>query len=136
MLKGILKYSITALWVIIAELFPSIVCFDKYAIAILLFITPPNAILATGAVRFYRKRSTDSKRLLKSIIFFIASLILTSGLAYALFMLIFMTLWGPAGSTILVLFPLVLGTVLAYGISINRGSKHSTKRYHCTCVYL
>ena len=70
MLKGILKYSITALWVIIAELFPSIVCFDKYAIAILLFITPPIAILATGAVRFYRKRSTDSKRLLKSIIFF------------------------------------------------------------------
>lgn len=33
MLKGILKYSIAALWVIIAELFPSIVWFDKFVMA-------------------------------------------------------------------------------------------------------
>ncbi|MBR4840257.1 MAG: hypothetical protein IK005_07265, partial [Paludibacteraceae bacterium] len=84
MLKGILKYSIVAILVIMAGFLPSLMLFYKYAILLLII---PIAIVATGAVRFYRKRNTDSKRFLKSIIFFIASLLLTSGVIYALFVL-------------------------------------------------
>ena len=141
MLKGILKYSIVAILVIMAGFLPSLMLFYKYAILLLII---PIAIVATGAVRFYRKRNTDSKRFLKSIIFFIASLLLTSGVIYALFVLFVMTLWGPAGSTILVFFPLVLGTMITYGISINKGAKHTLRNtviasvfiYNFTFIYL
>ena len=141
MLKGILKYSIVAILVIMAGFLPSLMLFYKYAILLLII---PIAIVATGAVRFYRKRNTDSKRFLKSIIFFIASLLLTSGVIDALFVLFVMTLWGPAGSTILVFFPLVVGTMITYGISINKGAKHTLRNtviasvfiYNFTFIYL
>lgn len=139
MLKGILKYSIVTILVIMAGFLPSLMLFYKYAILLLII---PIAILAIGSVRFYRKRNTDNKRFLKSIIFFIASLLLTSGVIYALFVLFVMTLWGPAGS--LVFFPLVLGTMITYGISINKGAKHTLRNtviasvfiYNFTFIYL
>lgn len=133
MLKGILKYSIVAILVIMAGLYPSLATFNKYAILLLII---PIAILAIGSVRFYRKRNTDNKRLLKSIIFFIASLLLTSGVIFALSVLFFMTLWGPDGSTILVFFPLVLGTMITYGISINKGSKHTLRNTVIASVFI
>lgn len=141
MLKGILKYSIVAILVIMAGLYPSLATFNKYTILLLII---PIAILAIGSVRFYRKRNTDNKRLLKSVIFFIASLLLTSGVIFALSVLFFMTLWGPDGSTRLVFFPLVLGIVITYVISINKGSKHTLRNtviapvfiYNFTIIYL
>lgn len=77
MLKGILKYSIVASLAAWAGRF--------FIFDIIPAIIPSGIIIAIGTVRFYRKRSTDSKRLLKSVIFFVASALLTWGLFIGLF---------------------------------------------------
>ncbi|MBP5482114.1 MAG: hypothetical protein J6Y22_10240 [Paludibacteraceae bacterium] len=120
MLKGILKYSMLTLFVIMAGLYPSLATFNKYTILLLII---PIAILAIGSVRFYRKRNTDNKRLLKSVIFFIASSLLTCGLFFLgsfgiIFLIIAISRDG------LVLVAPVLVVVLTYAISKFKRFEH------------
>ena len=120
MLKGILKYSMLTLFVIMVGLYPSLATFNKYTILLLII---PIAILAIGSVRFYRKRNTDNKRLLKSVIFFIASSLLTCGLFFLgsfgiIFLIIAISRDG------LVLVAPVLVVVLTYAISKFKRFEH------------
>ena len=111
MLKGILKYSIVASLAAWAGHF---FIFDIIPAIIL-----SGIIIAIGTVRFYRKRSTDSKRLLKSVIFFVASALLTWGLFIGLFFLIIAIYKNR-----LMLFAPVLVFVSTYAISKLKKSEH------------
>jgi len=111
MLKGILKYSIVASLAAWAGRF--------FIFDIIPAIIPSGIIIAIGTVRFYRKRSTDSKRLLKSVIFFVASALLTWGLFIGLFFLIIAIYKNR-----LMLFAPVLVFVSTYAISKLKKSEH------------
>ncbi len=111
MLKGILKYSIVASLAAWAGRF--------FIFDIIYAIIPSGIIIAIGTVRFYRKRSTDSKRLLKSVIFFVASALLTWGLFIGLFFLIIAIYKNR-----LMLFAPVLVFVSTYAISKLKKSEH------------
>lgn len=111
MLKGILKYSIVASLATWAGRF--------FIFDIISAFIPSGIIIAIGTVRFYRKRSTDSKRLLKSVIFFVASALLTWGLFIGLFFLIIAIYKNR-----LMLFAPVLVFVSTYAISKLKKSEH------------
>ncbi|MBO4530400.1 MAG: hypothetical protein J5767_07150 [Paludibacteraceae bacterium] len=115
MLKGILKYSIVASLAAWAGRF---FIFDIIPAIIL-----SGIIIAIGTVRFYRKRSTDSKRLLKSVIFFVASSLLTCGLFFFVpFGLLFLI--KAIDQNVLVFFVPMLGVLLIYAISKLKKSEH------------
>lgn len=150
-MKDILKYSLRALlatilvlvpWSILAGHISRILSSHRYAFyaiidtLLILLLIIPIRIIVKGAIRFYKKKDSDSKRLLKSIIFFAITLILTCGIIFALFILLIMTMFGPDGSTILVISPLVLGTLLAYGISIKKKSKHTIRNAIITPLFI
>ena len=77
MLKGILEYSIVALlYVPVGYALDSLIKFPGSHISMFII---PLIITAIGAIFFYKKRMADNYRLLKSIIFFVASSILSQG---------------------------------------------------------
>ncbi|MBR4712861.1 MAG: hypothetical protein IKP27_04190 [Paludibacteraceae bacterium] len=94
MIKGILKYSLLSLLVSVMEwmFLPEIdslsnISNDHTLISLLSIL--PVIITAIGTFLFYRKNKDDDKRIMRSSLFFIATLILTGALLLITIVLVF-----------------------------------------------
>ncbi len=94
MIKGILKYSLLSLLVSVMEwmFLPEIdslsnISNDHTLISLLSIL--PVIITAIGTFLFYRKNKDDDKRIMRSSLFFIATLILTGVLLLITIVLVF-----------------------------------------------
>ena len=94
MIKGILKYSLLSLlasvmeWMFLPEIDSLSNISNDHTLISLLSILPV-IITAIGTFLFYRKNKDDDKRIMRSSLFFIATLILTGVLLLITIVLVF-----------------------------------------------